>query len=252
MSRPIIAAARPCAGHDIERHDPSHRPISGMSAAASAVMARVVTAIVALMLLMAGSAVSATVLYSTFGPGDSFDGHRLQYVGWGDAVGAGFENRQVANRFTVGLGAEVTSYRVAVSHFSVGDPGQGLLSLWSGSTAPTTLVEPDIGFDIGRGNALIATIDSLLHPVLMPGETYWLVLAAPESPELFRWYQSDQPISPDWDLQFRDDVHGWTSAGTMASAFDINGAGASAPEPATALLVGAALLVAGLARRRYR
>ncbi len=249
MLSPIIVVASPCIGQRIERHGQSQRHIPGMSAV---MMGKLVLAVLTLTLLLAGSAVSATVLYSTFGAGDAFDSHRIQYVGWGDAIPAGFEDRQVANRFTVGLGAEVTSYRVAVSHFSVGDPGQGLLSLWSGNAAPTTLVEPDIGFDIGRGNPLIATIDSLVHPMLMPGEVYWLVLAAPESPELFRWYQSNQPVSPDWDLQFRDDIHDWTSAGTMASAFDINGAGASAPEPGTALLAGGALLMAGLARRNRR
>lgn len=208
--------------------------------------------VLALLLALASGVAASAVLYSTLGPADSYNGRQLQYVGWGDAVGQGFENQQVANRFTVTTDATVANYRVAVSHFAVGDPGEGLLSLWSGSSAPTTLIEADIGFDIGRGPALIAEVASLSRPLLTAGEVYWLVLAAGSSPELYRWYLSDLTPSPAWGPQIRMDPHGWNPVGTVANAFEVNGASVPMPEPASGLLVAGALGLLALTGSRNR
>ncbi|MCX6629252.1 MAG: hypothetical protein NTW28_16670 [Candidatus Solibacter sp.] len=205
-----------------------------------------------LLLVCAGGTASADVLYTTFGPGDAFNSHTLQYVGDGAAVGQSFLNRQVANRFTVASEAEVTGYRVAISHFTGSGPGDGLLSLWAGDTAPGTLLEAGILFDTGVGTAGIATVSSTFHPLLSPGNTYWLVLSA-TSPELYRWYFALTPSPAGSEILYRDNSDpAWNSAGTDASAFEVNGVIGGVPEPGAWLLLASTLGLTAMTRARWR
>jgi len=195
-----------------------------------------------------GGTASADTIYSTFGPGDSYDGHRLQYIGDGAPLGESFLNRQVTNPFTVSSDAELIGYRVAVSHFALTGQGQGMLSLWSGDTEPTTPLESEILFDTGVGTAMIASVSSLLHPLLTPGNTYWLVLGAPQG-ELFRWYDSEMTIPAGSRPLYRDDsLAGWNSAGTLANAFAVDGRTSEIPEPSTWLLLASGLVFTTLTR----
>ncbi|MBI4876012.1 MAG: hypothetical protein HY822_15355 [Acidobacteria bacterium] len=207
-----------------------------------------------LCLVCAGGAAPADTLYSTFGPGDSFDGHYVQWIGDGAQVSQPYPSRQVANRFTVPAGAEVTGYRVAISHFAPSGhgQGQGLLSLWSGDAAPATTLESDIVVDTGDGAAIIASISSVLHPNLSPGVTYWLVLSAPAG-ELFRWYDAVAPMPAGSERLYRDDsLASWNMVGASANAFEVSGALSGVPEPHAWLLFGSALGLTAAARVRRR
>ncbi|MBL0090611.1 MAG: hypothetical protein IPP44_29450 [Ideonella sp.] len=207
-------------------------------------------ALTALVLALANGAASAAVLFSTYGLSDSFNSHVLQYVGWGDVIGQPFQDRQVANRFTVSQAAELTHFRVQVSRFTGGLGDQeAFFSLWSGDTQPASLVEEALSFHTGSGLASTVELDSVAHPLLSPDETYWLVLAAP-SPNLFRWYYSDQAPAAGWEIQYRFGTDPWSLAGSIASAFDVNGTPRAMPEPPSVALVLGVAALAGFAWRR--
>jgi hypothetical protein len=197
---------------------------------------------------------SADIVYSTFGPGDSFNSRVVQWIGDGAAAGATFDDRQVANRFTVPTDFEVTSYRVAISHFSGpvyhGD-GAGILSLWSGAAFPEIQLESGIAFNTGNGTAQIVDIPSVFHPLLMPGQTYWLTLSAPDQ-DLFRWYYSDQPVQPGWEIRDREGAGAWNSAGNTANAFEVGGIAGGVPEPQPWILIATAAALIALSRLRLR
>jgi hypothetical protein len=207
------------------------------------------------LLLCAGGTASADVLYTTFGTGDSYDSN-FQFVGATAIIGGSSQNRQVANRFTVSSDAEVTGYRVAISHYDAPDP-DGLLSLWSGDSAPGTLLEADIPFVTGLGAAEIAAVSSVVHPLLSPGNTYWLVLGA-QAGELYRWYYAVAPVPAGSESQYREDSDlGWISSGADPSAFDpsafeVDGVVGGVPEPSTWLLLASVLGLTAMTRARWR
>jgi hypothetical protein len=202
------------------------------------------------LLLWAGGTASADVLYTTFGTGDSYDSN-FQFVGTTAIIGGSSQNRQVASRFTVSSDAEVTGYRVAISHYVAPDP-DGLLSLWSGDSAPGTLLEADIPFDTGSGIPEIAVVSSVVHPLLSPGNTYWLVLGA-QAGELYRWYYAVAPLPAGSELQYRDDSDpGWISLGTDSSAFEVDGVVGGVPEPSAWLLLASVLGLTAMTRARWR
>jgi hypothetical protein len=192
---------------------------------------------------------TADSLYSTFGPGDGFTGTLVQWIGDGAIAGTSFIDRQVANSFAVALEAEVIDYRVAVSRFTGTPSGLGILTLWSGDSVPTDIVESGITFDTGNGTARIAVIASVLQPVLHPGVTYWLSLSAPTD-ELLRWYLSPNPGSS--RLEWRDSTRDWSSPVDFANAFEIRGNLSSVPEPASIVLVGAGLGIVALSGWRKK
>ena len=146
----------------------------------------------------------------------------------------------------------MTQYRVAVSRYT-GAPewaGGSYLSLWSGDTEPTALVEGDLLFDTGAGLATIATVPSMSQPLLSPGETYWLVLRVVDpDTDLYRWYSSDMPGSAG-ELYKHDTSGGWHSLGGVR-AFEVQGTVTAVPEPSGWWLLASAsaAALAGLRRR---
>jgi len=202
---------------------------------------------VTLFLAAGCSLTPAATLYSTFGPGDSYSS--LQ-----DTVGDGHTFNQTwgsmwADPFTVSGDSHVTAYRVAVRGGT--SNASFVLSLWSGSVAPTTLVEGNILSPTLSNTQQILTLGSLTSPVLDAGTTYWLVMEAsdPVADTLY-WYRNDLPGL----LRKRALTGGpWGTGFQGSDAFEIQGRViplVDSPEPATALLLAAAL--AGIAIGRTR
>lgn len=199
----------------------------------------------------------ADVLYSSFGPGDSFMGTGVQFIGLVEWLSPIRTDVRVANQFTVGSPATVSQYRVAISlRTGMSQATQtGYLSLWSGAAEPATLVEDDILFDTGGpspGLSFIAAIDSVTHPVLTPGETYWVLLRAGIGElDSYRWYDADPATGLTRLVSWTG--ADWLSAGTQGNAFDVRGTLNAVPEPSAWLLLGAAFSLLALpGMRRIR
>ncbi|MBL8220077.1 MAG: hypothetical protein JNL62_12655 [Bryobacterales bacterium] len=201
-----------------------------------------------ILFLAAGCSLTpAATLYSTFGPGDTYSS--LQ-----DTVGDGHTFHQTwgamwADPFTVSGAAHVTAYRVAVRGGT--SNASFVLSLWSGSVSPTTLVEGNVTSPVLGGTQQILTLGSPSSPALDPGTTYWLVMDAtdPVADTLY-WYRNDLPGL----FRKRALTGGPWGTGFMGSdVFEIQGRSTplvDSPEPGTALLFAAAL--AGIAMGRTR
>lgn len=189
-----------------------------------------------------GSLSHAATLYTTFGPGDT-------YSSLSDAVGDGHTfnltwGAMWADPFQVAAAAHVSAYRVAVRGGTAN--ASFVLSLWSGSTEPTTLLEGNIVSSVLDGTQQILTLNSPTLPALDPSLTYWLVMEAsdPVADTLY-WYRNDFPGS------FRKRAltgFAWGIGFQGSDVFEIQGT-ADTPEPAAGLLSIAALCYAIWRRR---
>jgi hypothetical protein len=213
-------------------------------------------AIVALVACLAAGVRSAgaDTIYASYSPYIPGSG---AWTGALDAIGvvknaAGetlHTDRQIASQFVVGSAATVTSYTLILDIFNYTYGLNGLVSLWSGTSEPTTLVEGAIPFVVSTVYPSPATIGSVARPMLEPGITYWLMVqAANGEVDHFSW-----GVSPTVTGQrlTRDRGEAWHWAGTQ-SAFQIEGTIAPVPEPATLLLfcTGVVVLVREVRHRR--
>lgn len=189
-----------------------------------------------LLALALGAQLNASTVYTTFGPGDTFQN-------FGDGVGQSI-NMRWADPFTVSWNTQVTGYRVAMNQIGTGTTV--LLSLWSGPTEPTTLIENNISIGpVTSLNTSIFSASSPTNPHLAPGTTYWLVATVPNpATDIFRWAWSDQSGFSRMSI-----INGgsWSALAPPGDAFEILG---TVPEPTTGLLCGLGLLLlAGVANK---
>ena len=195
-----------------------------------------------LALVVLASPAQADLIYSTFGPGNSYgiSGHP---VGFSD-------NILNAVSFTPATTVTFDSARLAVAHlggsnaFTVYLAGNSLGTPGSAIETFSGLVFPSPG---------VVTVTSGVHPVLTAGTTYWVVVQAMNPPNSYGatlW--NDQGI-----------VGGWahTESGAWYTGSDVTGSNATpafdvsgtqvVPEPSTLALLGASGLLL-LLRRAYR
>jgi hypothetical protein len=170
----------------------------------------------------------ADVLYSTFGPGQSFD--NSESSGW--LVGSGYSyNQQIAAPFILSFDAILDSIDFAAD-YDLG-PNQLTVDLVhddSGlpSTDPGKVIE---SFNFTNLSQLptIYTANSLLNPLLKGSTQYWVVLKADNSATQLQWNWnnigitgfafSNPPVDIPW-IYYRD----------KTPAFDIKGS-AAVPDP---------------------
>jgi len=143
------------------------------------------TIILVTVLLVIGSASAApTVLFNTFGPGDTYNTD----VGWtigtgsdyeqGDqfAIGAATPHYLDKIELAVGLVAGTNSLDVWLMSDAAGEPGAIIEAFnFSGAMGP-----------FGSANPPMAA-NSVLRPVLYPGTPYWLIASAPASDTWAAW-----------------------------------------------------------------
>ena len=186
---------------------------------------------------------SASLIYSTFGPGDSYSNDGSASIGGTKAFPGGFQS--VANGFTVSgsdfqlgkievatvLGSGANSLDVSLAADNGGTPG-AVLESFSLSGLMT-------GFPGG-----ILSLSSTTHPLLLQGSSYWVVVEAGAADTAAGWLDA---------LPHVDGKHAWNNgSGWQTAAIDIGQQAfrvSAIPEPATMSL----LVLGGLAtliRRR--
>ena len=147
------------------------------------------TTILVTVLLAIGSASAApTVLFDTFGPGDTYNtgvGYTIGVAGFdydqGDqfVIGAATPHYLDKIELAVGLVAGTNSLDVWLMSDTAGEPGAIIEAFnFSGAMGP-----------FGFANPPLAT-NSVLRPVLYPGTPYWLIASAPAADTWAAWNQS--------------------------------------------------------------
>jgi PEP-CTERM motif len=195
--------------------------------------------------LVAGS-IMADTIFSTFGPGDSFDtisdGNHSYDVG-GGAFNSNIEDQQ-ASSFVPTESFVLDSIRVGAFNFE----GSNQLTVYiaAGATEPGAPIE---SFSVTGipSTATILTFDSTLHPLLDDGTRYWVVLTKDDlAGGADEWSLNTAGFLGRSFMLFQNGV--WHDRPTaVAPAFDVSG---TVPEPSSIALLFTALAALAFARRR--
>jgi hypothetical protein len=173
---------------------------------------------------------SPITIYTTFGPGQSFD----TTAGWVIGTGSGFDQEEIAAEFVSSADYTLDSIDFAATYVS-GSDGVTLEIAANNSGEPGAAIE-SFPFLISSTSATIYTADSLLHPALAAGTAYWVVLSADDPAQTdILWNRSTTTEG----FSSKSGAEPWLRQTELAApAFDVL-ATAAVPEPATfSLLLG--------------
>jgi len=187
-----------------------------------------------LLSLSAATASRADVIYTTFGPGQSF----LASANW---PVQGPQVTEFAASFVPAGNFTLDSIQLALVLLS-GSAALNVQVANDNMSAPGTPIETLSTTDITTTPAVV-TIDSLSHPPLLSGATYWVVLSSGVTNEI-GWNWNDAEIVGVSRLTAPSTT--WMPLGTEVStpAFEVDGTPVSAiPEPADLWLMTAPLAV---------
>lgn len=201
-----------------------------------------VSGVVALSLMFAiPVAMRADTIFSSFGPGQSY-----QPKGYVDVGNGGLGNQVVAFPFVVSETALLESVDAAL--YNVGP--SFALSIWSNNSngQPGNAIDPlaQIASFPGPGVASFECgTNPATCPILQAGQTYWLV--AQTDPSSLTYFFFSPADTGTWYYDETGNAGGpWTVATLSDSigAFDVNGLAqtASTPEPGSLVLLGSGLL----------
>ena len=201
-------------------------------------MAKLAAALFCLFMLLSPLEVAAgPIVYSTFGPGDTFNpdpsGNHSWTIG-GDSGPFGNVQDEIAASFIPSATVSLDTIRVAAFHLTGGNELDVYLSSGSAPGAPiesfsTTGVSNTPG---------ILTFNSVTNPLLAAGTKYWVVMSTtPLTANDMEW--SWNTIGVDgFDYRFGGSG-GWSiDSSDLTPAFEVT----ATPEPASLLLFGTGLI----------
>lgn len=202
--------------------------------------------------LLASGLSAQTTVYSTFGPGDSYDGSAEYNAALTADVFFGL-NMQMAAGFLYGgpSGNLLSGIRFA-GNPSFGFPGPLDLAFLVGPTiGGASVLESWVLPSSSTGP--IYSLTSILEPVLTSGSTYWVRLKPGAASQTYwSWFLNDQGFTG-----YQRSLDGgatWFSNAGPTPAFDVTSiSGSVVPEPTTMTLLATGLVgLATLSRRRRK
>lgn len=190
------------------------------------------------------SVAHASVIYTNFGLGDSFDSS----TGWSvsDSI-----PQDPAMPFAVSPSSDYVFTSVDIALNSAGGSSSLTVQLMSDALGlPGSIIET-LTFSV-PSSASIVSVSSVLMPTLTAGTTYWITTNATGGFE-GSWQWTDPQVVAPVAFSF-DDTATWQAFDLEMAAFRVNGeqVAAPVPEPASLTLLGLGLASMGARRWRQR